>query len=122
MDENQNIDLIKADVIDYLGKYDNGVLVLLSVSYKDTFTEGTIYYSDKMLALTVDESIKKDLGHPIEFYPGYRDLLISILKRVVPYDEIINKLDEIDVSKYQVSNLASKEAEDVDDSDIQTAE
>ncbi len=122
MDNNQNTDLIKADIIDYLGKYDNGVLVLLSISYKDTFTEGTIYYSDKMLALTVDESIEEDLGHPIEFYPSYRDLLISILKRVVPYDEIINKLDDIDVSKYDASNLKSKEAEDVDDSDIQTAE
>lgn len=40
---------ITADVIDYLGKYENGVLVLLSINYNN-FTDGTLYYSDVMLA------------------------------------------------------------------------
>jgi len=113
---------ITADIIDYLGKYENGVLVLLSINYKDNFTEGTIYYSDKALALTVDESIEEDLGMRIEFWPGYRDLLISILRRVVPYNEIINRLDEIDVSKYSDVNIESKEAEDVNEDDIKKSE
>ena len=109
---------ITADIVDYLGKYDNGVLVLLSIGYKDTFTEGTIYYSKQMLALTVDESIEQDLGSPIELWEGYRDLLVSILKRVVPYDEIINSLDEIDASNYTIEPEESKEGEDVEDSEI----
>jgi hypothetical protein len=36
---------ITADILDYLGKYENGVLVLLTIGYKGEFTEGTIYYS-----------------------------------------------------------------------------
>lgn len=110
---------IKADIVDYLGKYENGVLVLLSINFNDQFTEGTIYYSDQIIALTVDESIEKELGKPIELWEGYRDLLISILKRVVPYDEIINRLDEVDFAKYfGESNLPSTEGEDVNNVEI----
>jgi hypothetical protein len=111
--------IIIADIVDYLGKYENGVLVLLSISYKDEFTEGTLYYSDKMLALTVDDSIEKDLGGPIELWDGYRDLLVSILKKVVPYNEIINRLDEIDFADYfKDKEEETQLGEDVDDNDI----
>lgn len=109
--------MIKADIIDYLGKFENGVLVLLSINYNDNFTEGTIYYSDKVLSLTVDESIEKDLGMPIEFWEGYRDLLESILKRVVPYNEIINRLDDIDFSNYFKKDDTTF-GEEIDESDI----
>jgi len=112
---------ITADVVDYLGKYENGVLVLLSIGYKGEFTEGTIYYSNEALALTVDESIEKDLDMPIELWKGYRELLVSILKKVVPYNEIINRLDDIDFTQYFIEpEIESKEAEDVDNDDIQS--
>jgi hypothetical protein len=110
---------ITADIVDYLGKYENGVLVLLSIGYKGEFTEGTIYYSNESLALTVDESIEKDLDMPIELWKGYRDLLISILKRVVPYNEIINRLDDIDFTQYFTEGEEPKQGEDVDENDIQ---
>jgi hypothetical protein len=110
---------ITADIVDYLGKYEDGVLVLLSIGYKDEYTEGTIYYSDKILSLTVDESIENDLGTPIELFDGYRDLIVEILKKVVPYNEIINRLDEVDFSQYFIEKDAdSKEGEDINDNDI----
>ena len=114
---------ITADIVDYLGKYENGVLVLLSIGYKEEFTEGTIYYSDKMLALTVDESIEQDLGTPIELWDGYKDLLVSILKKVVPYNEIINRLDEVDFADYfKDKDEDTQVGEDIDDSDIKQPE
>jgi hypothetical protein len=113
---------ITADILDYLGKYENGVLVLLTIGYKGDFTEGTIYYSNEALALTVDESIEQDLGMKIEFWDGYRDLIISILKKVVPYNEIINRLDEIDISKYTEASIESTEAEDINEDDIKEEE
>ena len=113
--------LMTADIIDYLGKYENGVLVLLSIGYKGEFTEGTIYYSNEMLSLTVDESVEEDLGMKIEFWDGDRDLLISILKKVVPYNEIINRLDEVDFTIY-VEDDESTEGEEVDDDDIDSEE
>ena len=60
------------------------VLVLLSINYNNSFSDGTLYYSNVMLALTVDESIEREIGQ-IELWDGYRDLLVSILKKVVPY-------------------------------------
>ena len=113
---------ITADIIDYLGKYDNGVLVLLSLNCNNSFTESTLYYSDKILVLTVDESVEKEIGSVIELWPGYRELLISILKRVVPYNEIINRLDDIDVSQYYNNEVNYKEGEDIDDDEIKTEE
>ena len=113
--------LMTADIVDYLGKYENGVLVLLSIGYKGEFSEGTIYYSNEMLSLTVDESVEEDLGMKIEFWDGYRDLLISILKKVVPYNEIINRLDEVDFTIY-VEDDESTEGEEVDDDDIDSEE
>ena len=113
--------LMTADIIDYLGKYENGVLVLLSIGYKGNFSEGTIYYSNEMLSLTVDESIEEELGMKIELWDGYRDLLISILKKVVPYNEIINRLDEVDFTIY-VEDDESTEGEEVDDDDIDSEE
>lgn len=112
---------ITADIIDYLGKYEDGVLILLSVCYNDKFTEGTLYYSDKMLALTVDEDIEEDIG-PIELWAGYKDLLISIFKRVIPYNEIINRLDNVDFKQYVDDNVDdnSIKGEDIDENDIET--
>ena len=109
---------IKADIMDYLGKYENGVLVLLSVNYNNKFSEGTLYYSDKMLALTVDEKIEEELGQSIELWDGYRDLLISILKKVVPYDEMINRLDDIDFANYFNTSDDSLDGQEIDDEDI----
>lgn len=113
------MDNITADIIDYLGKYESGVLVLLNLRYKDEFSEGTFYYSDKMFALTVDENLEAKIGCKVESWHGYRDLVISILKKVVPYDEIINRLDEVDFSQYFVDNESTEtQAEDIDESDI----
>ena len=53
-----------------------------------------------MLAVTVDQSVEDELGGSIEFWPGYRELLESILKRAVPYDAISSRLDELDFAKY----------------------
>lgn len=108
---------ITADVIDYIGKYDNGVLVLLSINYNNNFTEGTLYYSNEMLAFTVDESIEREIGQ-IELWDGYKDLIISILKKVVPYDEIINRLDEINFSEHLTPDISSSFGEEVDENDI----
>ena len=110
---------IKADIIDYIGKYENGVLVLLSINCDDAFSEGTLYYNNEILAITVNENVEKEIGYPIELWTGYRDLIISLLKRVVPYDEIINRLDEVDFSKYFPTNQEfNDDAEDINENDI----
>lgn len=94
------MNLIKADIIDYMGKYANGVLVLLSIVYEDINTEGTIFYTDDDLVLTIDERIEERIGCPVQVWSGYKDLLESILIKLVPYSEIVNRLDEVDFDKF----------------------
>ena len=91
---------IKADIVDYMGKYENGVLVLINLSLEGKFYEGTIFYSDKEIVLTPDSSIEEKLGSQIELWDGYKDLLESILKKLIPYEEISKRLDEVDFEKY----------------------
>lgn len=111
---------IKADISDYIGKYQNGVMVLLSINYNDEFfTEGTLYYSTEVLALTVEDAVEEKIGSRIELWSGYRELLISILDRVVPYYEIIDRLDEIKESDYNIPEI--DDSEEIDSDDILTS-
>ena len=91
---------IKADIVDYMGKYETGILVLINVGVDDKFYEGTIFYSDKDIVLTVDDSIEEKLGIQIELWDGYKDLLSSILGKLIPYEEISKRIDEVDFEKY----------------------
>jgi len=93
---------IKADILEYLGKVDEGIIVILSLSYDDEYYECTLYYKERLVALTPDEKLEEKLGSVIEDWEGYNDLMIDILKRVVPYEEMISRVDEIDMSQYGV--------------------
>ena len=91
---------IKADIVDYMGKYETGILVLINVGVDDKFYEGTLFYSDKDIVLTVDNSIEERLGSEIELWDGYKDLLESILSKLIPYEEISKRIDDVDFEKY----------------------
>ena len=103
---------IKADILDYLGKIDDGIIVLLSLSYDDVYYEGTLYYKDKLVALTPDEVLEEKLGSVIEDWEGYNDLMLEILKKVVPYDEMITRVDDIDMNQYGIELGNSDESID----------
>jgi hypothetical protein len=90
---------IKADIVDYMGKYENGVLVLLSINCDGSFSEGTVFYTEDNLVLTVDQSVEDKVG-PIEEWSGYKDLLESIFKKLIPCSEISTRIDDLDLDKY----------------------
>lgn len=91
---------IKADIVDYMGKYENGVLVLLSINCDGSFSEGTVFYTEDNLVLTVDQSIEDKLDGSIEEWSGYKDLLESIFKKLIPCSEISTRIDDLDLDKY----------------------
>jgi hypothetical protein len=96
-----NIDSeIKVDVLEYLGKHDGGVISMLSLCYNDVYYEATFYYTKDLLILTPDEKLEKELGCTIEEWSGYDKLMLHILSRVVPYNEVINIVDEFDPEKW----------------------
>jgi hypothetical protein len=91
---------MKFDIIEYLGKLEDGVLIIISLNYNDEFYDGTFYYKNQFVTLTVDETLEEILGCTIEKWSGYNKLVLEIVERIVPYNEIINTLDEIDLDYY----------------------
>lgn len=87
------------DIIEYLGKFEDGVLVLISLNYENEYYDATFFYKEDFVTLTINEDLEELIGE-IEKHPLYNNLVIEIMKKVVPYKEMINRLDEIDFSGF----------------------
>ena len=87
-------------VLEYLGKLDIGILVLVSIVYDNRYYESTFFYTHNQMLLTAPEDLEETLGHPIKDDPNYTELISDILKRVIPFHEMYNRLDEINFSKW----------------------
>jgi len=85
-----------ANILDYLGKYEDGVLVLLSIQYESSFYDSTYYYNSEHLLLTISDELEMELGGTITQDPDYPDLIRYIIKKTIPYEEIFNRLDVYD--------------------------
>lgn len=96
------MDEIKFDIVEYIGKLDDGIYVSLSINYNDEYYESVFFYKKELVALTVDEKLEDLLGSSIEDWSGYGSLMLKIVDRVVPYDEMINRIDEFDKNVYKI--------------------
>ena len=85
------------DIIEYLGKFEDGVLALISLNYEDEYYDATFFYKENFVTLTIDEKLEEIIGE-VEEWSGYNNLVLELMKKVVPYDEIISRLDKVDVS------------------------
>lgn len=104
------MDKFKVSILDYLGKIDPGVLALISIIYQEEYHEATFFYTQEQMVLTISEDLESKLGYPITQDPEYSKLISEIIKRVIPYSEIYNRIDDVDFSKW--SNLIDEEADD----------
>jgi hypothetical protein len=93
---------IKFDIIDYIGQLAGGIYVVLSLNYNDNFYEGIFYYKENVVALSVEKTLEKKLNCEIEDWRGYNQLMLDILSKVVPYDQMINIANDFDKEMYDV--------------------
>lgn len=93
---------IKFDIIDYIGQLAGGIYVVLSLNYNDEFYEGIFCYEKTKVALSVEKSLEKKLNCDIEDWQGYNQLMLNILKKVVPYEQMINIANDFDKEKYEI--------------------
>ena len=91
---------MKFDIIEYLGKLEDGVIVIISLNYEDEYYDSTFYYKNQFVTLTVDEKLEEVIGSTIEEWSGYNKLVLEIVEKTIPYDEIVTRLDEIDLLDY----------------------
>jgi hypothetical protein len=51
------MDKFDVSIIEYLGKVDGGILVLIGIVYQNTYYESTFFYNEKDILLTVSEDL-----------------------------------------------------------------
>jgi len=93
------MEVFGVSIIEYLGKVDGGILVLIGIVYEDVYYESTFFYDKENILLTISEEMEEKVGVITE-HPNYPDLLRSILKQLVPFDELIDSIDPIDFGRW----------------------
>lgn len=92
------------DIIEYMGKVDGGVFVLLNLNIDNNkFYDAVFYYKETTVALTVDEKFEELIGSQIEDFTGYNELMTGIIKRILPYNDAINIVNDFDDKIYQLN-------------------
>jgi hypothetical protein len=91
---------IKIDIIDYLGKYEGGVLALITIGLNEKYHEAVFYYTDSITLLTPDIALENELGCVIEKWEEYDKVIYYLIQNVVPCSEIMNMIDDFEPSKY----------------------
>ena len=90
---------VDVSVIKYLGKVRNGILTLINITLDSKVFDATFFYTDKDMILTITETVEKEIG-PIKDLPEYEEILRNCLRRVVPYTQMFDNIDPLDVKPY----------------------
>ena len=94
------MDNFKISILEYLGKVENGILLLISIVYQKKYYEATFFYSEKDILLTISDDLELTLGHKIQDDKNYVSILKDILSKIVPYHEMIDRIDNVDFSRW----------------------
>lgn len=87
----------KAAILDYMGKYDNGIMVKVSITVDSDYFEGIFFYNENQCLITVEEELETNyFGGPIEDWEDYVPLMQYLINHVVPWTEMINNIDPIE--------------------------
>jgi hypothetical protein len=84
---------ITASILDYLGKFEGGILVSIGLMYENKFYYAIFYYTSDKMIINIDDNLKNEIGE-IELTDDYIPLMESIIKMVEPYENIINDLSD----------------------------
>ncbi len=90
---------LSVSINEYLGKVEEGVIVTLSFIFIEEYYEGTIFYNNENFLITIPDELEEKLGMDIKDYPEYVDIVTNLLKLIIPYNEIVNRIDYIDLNK-----------------------
>jgi hypothetical protein len=95
------MDKVDVSIIKYLGKVQNGIISLITITLKNQNLsfDATFYYTDSQMILTIPEDIEDKIGD-IKKIPEYSEILRLCIKKVVPYNQLIDNIDPLDVKPY----------------------
>lgn len=95
------MDNFEISILKYLGKIESGILTLINISFpdEDFNFDATFFYTDAHVLLTVPEEVDELFGD-FSKLPQYPKILEECYKKLVPYKEIIENIDPLDVAPY----------------------
>ena len=113
------MDKFDVSILEYLGKVEGGVLVLLAIVYQEEYSEATFFYNQSDILLTISEELEEKVGD-ITKNPQYIQILKDILKQIVPYEQMYDSIDPVDFGRWVrgVLDIEEGKAEIVDESEI----
>lgn len=79
---------LNASILDYLGKYEDGIIASIGIMYNDSFYNGIFYYTSNKMILTIDEKLIELIGD-VELHEDYVPLMESLINRAEPYSDLI---------------------------------
>ena len=85
--------MITTSILDYLGKYESGILVSVGLMFEGTFYNGIFFYTENKMIITVDDTLTEKIGE-IQETEYYFPLMESIINIVEPYENIIGDLKD----------------------------
>lgn len=111
---------IKVSILDYLGKIEEGIVVLVSFVYLGKYYEGMFIYTSEQIVLTVDDSLEKVIESKIEDYKDYQDILRFLIRNVVPWSEMITRIDDVDFSIFEPKTTETVYLANIEPSEVIT--
>lgn len=113
------MDKFDISILEYLGKVDGGVLVLLAIVYQEEYSEATFFYNQTDILLTISEELEEKVGD-ITKHKQYPQILKDILKQIVPYDQMFDSIDPVDFGRWVkgVFEIENDEAEQINPNEI----
>ncbi len=90
---------ISVSILEYLGKVEDGVLVLIGVVHNKIYYEATFFYTDKDIIFTISEELETVIGE-IKKHPEYTLILKDLIRMVVPYEQMIDSIDPVNFARW----------------------
>lgn len=90
---------ITVSVLDYIGRFEIGVLVSCGIMYEGQFYGGILFYTEDHMNINVEESLTEKLGHPIEEDPEYLDILRILISKVEPFENVFPNLPDLNLDE-----------------------
>ena|ERR1035437_2637693 len=102
---------------DYMGRVGDGILTLITFVYEGVAYDATYWYNSDDQVVTITDEFKSTLNvNDIEDHKEYQQLLLKLKKIAIPHSDMINSIDDLDLSKY----IPEEETmgEEIDESEI----
>ena len=87
--------MIKTSILEYIGKYNNGILVSVGLNFDSKYFEGIFYYTKDQVFINVDSKLEELIKCHIEEHPDYILIMEDIIRKVEPFDKTYDSLNEV---------------------------